>query len=474
MASPPDGFGFYATKPGYGSPRFHEIDADAEGEIVVRLERSFQITGRVTDADTGQPLKRFKVIPGRTWGGGGDDDESNPVQWETYRQLEGVDGSYTMPFEDQDGGQSKLLIVAEGYLPAMTPLLSGRGQRTNDFALKRGKGPEGVVVDPAGEPVEGAQVAILGLGYLSLERAALQSGGDDLAVVTTDAQGHFNLPAMLVTPTLVAVHESGYAEIQATNLAASGKILLQPWGRVEGVMKFGSQPAVDQEIALNSLGTGLGQLNYSHETFKTQTDSEGRFAFDTVPPGNRQLVRLIRMGERSWMHSQAQPITVKAGGLTEVLYGGTGRPVVGKFVLSDPGREVDWNKGHRNLSTRLPQPPQPFKTPEEWQEWNNSPEFREAVKTMRHYAFQIDPDGAFRIEGVQAGQYSLQIHLMEPGDDDFGGGPIVGSVAREIIMPEIPGGTSDEPLDLGEIKVQVRAELVDRSTRPALRSQYLR
>jgi hypothetical protein len=148
---PSGGFGFYATKPGYGSPTFQEIDPAAEGEIVVRLERSFQITGRVTDADTGQPLKQFKVIPGRTWGGG-DDDESNPVQWETYRQLEGVDGSYTMPFEDQGGGQYKLLVVAEGYLPAMTPLLSGRGQRTNDFALKRGKGPEGVVVDPPANP----------------------------------------------------------------------------------------------------------------------------------------------------------------------------------------------------------------------------------------------------------------------------------------------------------------------------------
>ncbi|MCL4178229.1 MAG: carboxypeptidase regulatory-like domain-containing protein [Verrucomicrobia bacterium] len=468
---PSTGFGFYATKPGYGSPMFQEIAADADGEIVVRLERSFQITGRVTDADTGMPVKRFKVIPGRAWGGG-DDDESNPVQWESYRQLEGVDGSYTMPFEDQGGGQYKLLVVADGYLPAMTPLLSGRGQRTNDFALKPGKGPEGVVVDPARQPVEGVQVAILGFGYLSLEGTTLQSGGNEgIAMATTDARGQFELPAILPNPTLVAVHESGYAEFQATNLNASGTIQLQPWGRVEGVMKFGSRPAVDQEIALNSMGTGLGQLNYSHQTFKTQTDHEGRFAFDPVPPGDRQLVRLIRMGERSWMHSQAQTLTVKAGGVTEVLYGGTGRPVVGKFVLSDPDREVDWNKGHRNLSTRLPQPPQPLKTPEEWREWNNSPEFREAVKTMRHYAFQIDPDGAFRIEGVQAGQYTLQIHLMEPGDDDFGGGPIVGSVAREIIVPEIPGGTSDEPLDLDEIKVAVRAQLVVGQPAPPLEAR---
>jgi peroxiredoxin len=468
---PTAGFGFYATKPGYGSPTFQEINAAAEGEIVVRLERSFQITGRVTDADTGQPLMQFKVIPGRAWGGG-IDDESNPVQWETYRQLEGVDGSYTMPFEDQGSAQYKLLVVAEGYLPAMTPLLSGRGQRTNDFALKRGKGPEGVVLDPAGQPIEGAQVAILGLGYLALERAALQGAGrDSLAVVTTDAQGHFSLPAMLVNPTLVAVHESGYAEIHATNLIASDKIQLQKWGRLEGLMKFGSRPAVNQEIALNSLGTGLGQLNYSHEVFKTQTDHEGRFAFDTVPPGDRQLVRLIRMGQRSWMHSQAQTVTVKAGAVTEVLYGGTGRPVVGKFVLSDPTREVDWNKGHRNLSTRLPQPPTPLKTPEEWREWNKSPEFRDAVKTMRHYAFQIEPDGAFRIEGVQTGQYTLQIHLMEPSDDDFGGGPIVGSVARDVVVPEIPGGASDEPLDLGEIKLQVRTQLVVGQPAPPLEAR---
>ena len=69
------------------------------------------------------------------------------------------------------------------------------------------------------------------------------------------------------------------------------------------------------------MGTGLGQLNDSHEVFKTQTDHEGRFAFDTVPPGDRKLVRLIRMGERSWMHSQEQTVIVKAGGGTEILYG---------------------------------------------------------------------------------------------------------------------------------------------------------
>jgi len=236
-------------------------------------------------------------------------------------------------------------------------------------------------------------------------------------------------------------------------------------------MKFGSRPAVDQEIALNSMGSGLRQLNYSHEVFKTQTDQDGRFAFDTVPPGERQLVRLIRMGERSWMHSQAQTLTVKAGGVTEVLYGGTGRPVVGKLVLSDPDRDVDWNRGHRNLSTRLPQPPEPFKTPEEWQAWNNSPEFREALKTMRHYSFNIDSDGAFRIEGVQAGLYNLQIHLMEPGDDDFGGGPIIGSAVTDVVMPEIPGGTSDEPLDLGEIKVQLQARLVVGQPAPPLQAK---
>jgi protocatechuate 3,4-dioxygenase beta subunit len=451
---PRSGHAFYATKSGYGAPSMHEVNNLPDGELVLRLEESFQITGRVVDAETGQPLPSFKVIPGRIWGAG---EPDSMMYWETYREQQGRGGVYTMPFEDEGGSPFRLLVYADGYLPEMTPPLSGRGRRTNDFALRRGKGLEGVVVGPDGRPVEGAQVATLGLGYIMLSGPRIEIGGGERSAITTsDEQGRFRLPALLAAPTLVAVHEVGYGEINATNLEAIGKISLQKWGRVEGVMKFGTRPAADQEIALNS---GMpSQLQYSHETFKTVTQSDGRFCFETVPPGQRQLVQLIQMNERSWMHSQPQTIDVCAGTVTDVVYGGKGRPITGKFVLegANPEVEVEWNAGHHVLSSRMPRPPHEFKTAEDWRQWNGSAEVQEARKKMRTYGFRIEPDGSFRIEGVEAGFYTLQKHLQRPITDGLMGGPVIGHLSTEIEVPAMQGGVCDDPLELGELRLQAQ------------------
>ena len=134
------------------------------------------------------------------------------------------------------------------------------------------------------------------------------------ATYTTDADGRFSLPAALPSPTVVAVHEQGYAEIAADKLASAGKVVLQPWGRVEGILKNGTRPGTNEEVMIAPKQTGPGGINYDFEFFKTRTDDGGHFSLDYVPPGPRQLVRIVPMGQmRGWMWSQIQPIEVKAG-----------------------------------------------------------------------------------------------------------------------------------------------------------------
>jgi hypothetical protein len=48
----------------------------------------------------------------------------------------------------------------------------------------------------------------------------------------------------------VTVHEQGYAEIAADELAKTGKVVLQPWGRVEGILKHGTRPAANEEVMI--------------------------------------------------------------------------------------------------------------------------------------------------------------------------------------------------------------------------------
>ncbi len=66
----------------------------------------------------------------------------------------------------------------------------------------------------------------------------------------------------------------------------------------------------------------------------------------------------------------------------------------------------------------------------------------------------LDKDGSFRVEDVEAGAYDLIFVINEPSRDPQGSPPAMhgsGRPAATVTVPEMPGGRSDEPLDLGTI-----------------------
>ena len=220
-------------------------------------------------------------------------------------------------------------------------------------------------------------------------------------------------------------------------------------------MKIGSKLAANQELVLahNPHVPNPWQLDF--EAYRTRTDAAGRFTIAQAPPGEHQLVRAIPTG-RGWSQSNPQRLTIKPGEVTHVTYGGTGRPVIGKVVPSDPDRKVEWTSGRHLLRTQLPQPPSDSRTPAEARAWLYSPEFKAALANHRSYAPTWQADGSFRIDDVVAGSYQLGLNFLEPTV----GFPqtTVGEISRFVEVPEIPGGQSDEPLDLGELPLELRSE----------------
>jgi hypothetical protein len=77
------------------------------------------------------------------------------------------------------------------------------------------------------------------------------------------------------------------------------------------------------------------------------------------------------------------------------------------------------------------------------------------------FTFKVEPDGSFRIEDIEADSYELQLRMNNrPVDPSEGplGTQTIATARREVVVPPMPGGRSDEPLDLGTIPVTVVAK----------------
>ena len=129
----------------------------------------------------------------------------------------------------------------------------------------------------------------------------------------------------------------------------------------------------------------------------------------------------------------AGAVEVKPGQTVQVTIGGKGRPVIGRVVLDGtPESPVDWtqNDAGRDQTRRR--------------------------VGLALFASNIDKDGRFRIEDVPAGKYELESRRQWRPDPRFGGpGDVIGKVKMPFTVPEIPGGRSNEPLDLGTITAKL-------------------
>ena len=117
-----------------------------------------------------------------------------------------------------------------------------------------------------------------------------------------------------------------------------------------------------------------------------------------------------------------------------------------------PGREREF--GFAMVSSDMyltkPRAPVPEETRKQgadavraWeQNWLKSDEGKKYLQATASYTIRIKPDGSFTIADVVAGTYHLRITTKG------------GAVEHDFTMPDIPGGRSDEPLDLGRLELK--------------------
>jgi len=454
-----------------GFNRAYALKLQADGsDHQIKLAReqpdkdTIQITGSAVDADTGQPLDGFKVLRSDLAA-----DWAFPFEF----CATGKDGRFRVSFPAGSSHATyQLQIEKEGYLPAVsTELLKKAGDQTLEFKMQRGSGPVGVVLLPDGEPAANATVFLCTprAGVIIDGPAHVDSGLNTTTCrAQTDEAGKFSLPAATDPQGLVVIHHQGYAQLSLSDFEAT--VTLQAWGRVEGMLILDSQPAAnDRVVAYNHVArySDSGRrFTFMSFHLDTKTDSTGRFVFDKVPPGQCHIFRqtLLSREPRTGFESHETSVGVNPGTVTEVVLGGTGRPITGKALLPGATGLMDWQTVAVQL--RLKTADQPASRPKRADFSSNeayiaaADRFFEAPR--QPFGAFCDSDGSFRLPDVPAGTYELEIRVRDAEldsvspNESLGPPPEIGSLSREIIVPEIPAGQSAEPLDLGILELVPR------------------
>ena len=137
---------------------------------------------------------------------------------------------------------------------------------------------------------------------------------------------------------------------------------------------------------------------------------------------------------------------VEPGRVASASIGGTGRPILGRLAPDDPTKKIAWtNSTHSIFAVRPPLPR------------GATPEERRAAQEETHsYPIRFASDGTFRIDDVEAGTYLMNLYFY--GQRNSAGvliaGSDSGSLNYEFEVAPMPGGRSDEALDLGSLELK--------------------
>jgi len=439
------------------------------------------LNAQVVDAETGESIPEFLTLAGvnRLVGLG--------WQWQPHTAQEFTNGELIWPPPGKRSYQTQVLrIEADGYVSFQTPvlrrlskeevavpagattgldgklipnLLQARpGEPTSlKIRLRRDKGVNGRVFSPTGEPVADAHVAI---GMANDQIVHLRDGKINLPgpypggrkqplwpkayrITKTRKDGRFTLPQEIQTAAVVVAHPLGVAVVSYSKFHKSREITLQSWGRIDGQVLWGNKPGAGETVTLIAHG-GQPDKNFDPMFMvsafqEAVADKEGRFVFEFVPPGRAQI-------SRNNSPPPSQHLDVLAGSSTKFVLGGRGRPVLGKLV----GRN-SWD----NMRIRIaPNAPRPGAMGTKYDPWPAYGAFLSSAagKNYVKNEIRVKNNGTFRIENVPPADYQLFVRELTDG----GKRAYVGGTKFEV--ETILGGESDEPLDIGDVKVKPRKD----------------
>lgn len=448
------------------------------GESIIAREQEYLfepppllvISGTVVDEATGNPIDKFRVIPGVRSSA----SHMNWVRSGSDGTFEAKDGKFR--FTRNYGYMAHLVrIEAPGFLPYESgDIKSDAIEAKLEIKLKKGANVAATILTPDGELAADAKIALgLAGSQITLRNGTIDDGSTYAARVDADAKGYFSLPPQGDDYSLVITHPRGYAHVKGEPTGIADEIRLKPWARAEGTFRVAGKPVsgvrltVDSD-GLHSYGRKVPSIFAHHEAV---TGKQGKFSLKKVIPGkgwiSRNIVMTVSNGAMEVASAPVRSIELVGGESTVIEFGLQGRAVVGQFVPPDgTPPEAVWTFVMVNVSSVLPEPGAPpypgdpaadREAYRRWlSEWSRSEagqayqrevaEHERAVRNSPRFRFTVERDGSFRVDDVPTGKYRLVFEPMGIGNQNA----VQGKAEVEFVVPA-DGQESDveiEPIQL--------------------------
>ncbi len=407
----------------------HELEiAGGAPERTVTLAAEPRITGRVTDAVTGQPIPAFTVIPIDVF-------RKDFLAAERGNAKPGKDGRLDYLATRTDI-PLRLRIEAPGYRSQDGPefRVGDDSSRTQDFRLQPSPPITGVVLDAAGKPVANAEVLLA----TPIEAVELQEGWGNHKTAT-DAAGAFSFPDTGEPFIVLARADAGFAQAEfPAGHHDAGTLRLRPWASVRGHFRDGGQPVRGATVFVQPVRIESLDRPRVQATLQTVTGPDGGFEFPRVPPGPVCVaVSLGPWRDEGFRSGPHVPLDLKPGERAELDLGGAGANLTGRVKLTGKvPADLDCTYSLNHLVRREPgiTPPPAiaelgFDVRNGWRDtWQKTLEGQAYLSTLRSWFVKLAPDGSFRVSGVPPGEYDLAVEVYAKPS-----GCLVDPLARNVV-----------------------------------------
>ncbi|MGE3163498.1 MAG: carboxypeptidase regulatory-like domain-containing protein [Planctomycetota bacterium] len=397
-----------------GSGSFH-VTAEAKGfggaseqaepgttGLTLVLSRLAHVSGRVLLPDGAVPGLVFRVSAERVEPEGDPTARLRRVQFQGEDSADGKpDGTFTLA--DVDVGRIRLVATVPGFAPTAShefEVAAGSFVEGIEFTVTRGGVVAGSVQLTTGQPLSGARVILVADDTSEAEEAMRLfmpgMGGQEFEL--TDMDGRFEIAR--VTPgayRISATHpEYAASEPERVRVGEDQRVevrplRLSPGATVRGVVRFGDETRQGVMVQL---------VSSEHPFQMANTDPRGSYRFTGVAPGEYALQVIDLAGSRTTgMAMRIRTLQVEGDGEIELnLDFKAGRTVFGNI------RGVAG--GMRMVTIRRPGGPLP--------EEMNPMDMKAQVEFAKYTAgmTMVTEDGEYRVEGVEPGEYVLEVPFM--------------------------------------------------------------